>query len=102
MTAKDAQASLTTRVDNNFNRTAIVMQKDNITSLDILCDDGKTLFCRINLTEFDLDNSGCVDVIIADNQTARMTAYANGNRTQHPTVEGSRVHAIIIYQKSNQ
>ena len=101
MTAKDAQASLTTRVDNNFNRTAIVMQKDNITSLDILCEDG-TLFCRLNLTEFKTNGRGCVDVIISDSQAARMTAYANGNRTQHPVVEGSKVHAIVISPKPNE
>lgn len=98
--SKKALTLVGTRDDGTFQRTAIFMKAGSTESIDIVAADG-TLFCRINVSEFEDGNRGNVDVILEPaRQSACMTAYANAKRFVHGVIENSAVHSVAINKRT--
>lgn len=104
MSSKNAEATLTTRDDGKFVRTAVQLKDKDITSIDVLRPDG-TLLARVNLLAWDAKQEngkaspkgGTVDVILQGEQRGRFLAWNKGvPQVDAETVSGTTVHSVGI------
>jgi len=92
----DAQATLTTRVDEGFRRTAIQLT-DHPTSVDVLARNGE-LLCRINISSSN-DNADWANVDVCyglANRHGKALAWEEGREVLRFNADGSSLIAVEL------